>query len=149
MVALLQNSPYVGGISVRMRWQGKWCVSFFFCCWHPSQWLFPKRMEKKLDDGRGGPWGDRVSNTFQLLSLNKWVIGWAHRAPPSSQPGPLALVLWQPLNPTAEADTLSCSMDRERITEGICLIWHAWSPGTKRGVLLWGNRSGSKLLPDP
>lgn len=50
-------------------------------------------MKKKLDDGRGGPWGDRLSNIFQLLSLNKWLIGWAHRAPPSSQPGLLALAL--------------------------------------------------------
>lgn len=72
-----------------MKWQGKWYISFFSFCWHPFQWLFPKRMEKELGDGREGPWWHRLSNTFQLLSLNKSVIGWSHRAAPGSQPGPL------------------------------------------------------------
>lgn len=51
---------------------------------------FPKRMEKELGDGRGGPWWHRLSNAFWQLSLNKWVIGWPNRAAPSSQPGPFS-----------------------------------------------------------
>lgn len=110
-------------------------------------------MRKEPGDGRGRPWWHRLSNNFQALSFNKWVIGWLHRAVPSSQPSPplpsLAFTCcliaapkahsqrWHPYpNPT----------DKQMIREGICLIWHTWSPSTERGELPWGTESGSRPL---
>lgn len=135
------------GYLVRMRWQEKWCISFFSCCWHPFQWLFPKRMEKELRDGRGGPWCHRLSNTFQLLSLSKWIIGWPHRAAPSSQPGPLSpalaltcfmaapkphswswhltLLHWQTEDQWGDLPHLAC-LDLRHQERGFALRQHKW-----------------------
>lgn len=113
-------------------------------------------MRKEPGDGRGGPWWHRLSNIFQVLSFNKWVIGCLHRAAPSSQPGPpspsLAFTCCLIAAPKAHSQRwhpYPNPMDKQMISEGICLIWHTWSPSTERGELSWGTESGSRPLPGP
>lgn len=127
-------------------------------------------MEKELGDERGGPWWHRCSNTFQVLSLNKWVIGWPHRVPPSSQSGPLSaslalLVLWQPPNPTAEADSLSllhgqtedqwedlphlaCQKPRCQ-DRGFALRQQKWEQTSSKSLDSRGEQTCSYIIPPP
>lgn len=41
-----------------------------------------------------------------------------------------------PQTPQLKLIAFPCSMDKQRISERICLIWHARSPGAKTGDLL-------------